>query len=556
MLTRFVSAMVAAILLIAAAPASAQPAGSRVLVMPFDNPLREPRLHWIAEAASLLVADELNARGVSAIRRTERIRAFEQLHLPVAATLSRATIVKVGQLVGASEVVVGSVRFEGNALVVEANGIRIDVGRVQPLVSERGPLADVVLLFERLSAKLASGAPLRGERSLRPPIEAFEAYVKGLMAESTATRATFLEEAVEKYPAYDRAHLALWQVRHDQADYPAAVAAAQAVPPASPLALRARFLASVSLLELDKFDEAFEGFAASAEGVPPSVAAAALNNVGVVQLRRGSSEKGLPTYFLTKAADADPGDPDILFNLGYAYIREKNYQGAIYWLRETLRRDPTDAEAHYLLGVALQQTDSTVEAAREKELATQLSSQVPELEKRALAERSPVPRGLARIREDPESRAGQRAEQTIVNTAQKEQRELAAFHLDRGRRLFEREEDREALAELRRAIYLSPYEAQAHLLVGRIHLRAGRPADAVEALKISIWSADSVFARVALAEAYLKQQNRAAARTELERALVLDPESADAKRLLATLAGKESVNKSTSNLQLPTSKPR
>lgn len=535
---RIMSALVAAVLLIAAAPVAAQPAGSRVLVMPFDNPLREPRLHWIGEAASLLVADELNARGVSAIRRTERIRAFEQLHLPVAATLSRATIVKVGQLVGASEVIVGSVRFEGEVLVVEANGIRIDVGRVQSPVSERGPIADVVLLFERLSARLASGAPLRGDRGARPPIEAFEAYVKGLMAESTASRATFLEEAIEKYPEYDRAHLALWQVRHDQADYTAAVAAAQAVPATSPLAQRGRFFASVSLLELNKFDEAFEGFTASAAGAPSTVSAAALNNLGVVQLRRGSFERGLPTYFLTKAADADPGDPDILFNLGYAYILEKNYQGAIYWLRETLRRDPTDAEAHYLLGVALQHTGSAVEATRETELARQLSSQVQELEKRALAEKSPVARGLARVREDPESRAGQRPEQTIVKSAQKEQRELSAFHLDRGRRLFEREEDREALTELKRAIYLSPYEAQAHLLVGRIHLRAGRPADAVEALKISIWSADSAPARVALAEAYLKQQNTAAARTEVERALALDPQSADAKRLLATLAGK------------------
>ena len=229
MLHRLVRAVLAAVVLLAAVPAAAQPAGSRVLVMPFDNPLREPRLHWIGEAASLLIADELNARGVSAIRRVERIRAFEQLHLPVAATLSRATIVKVGQLVDASEVIVGSVRFQGETLVVEANGIRIDVGRVQSPVTERGPLNDVVLLFERLSAKLASGASLKGARPVRPPIEAFEAYVKGLMAESTASRATFLEEAIEKYPEYDDAYLALWQVRHDQADYAAAVTAAQAV---------------------------------------------------------------------------------------------------------------------------------------------------------------------------------------------------------------------------------------------------------------------------------------------------------------------------------------
>jgi tetratricopeptide (TPR) repeat protein len=528
-----------AVILSTAAVAAAQGSDNRVLVMPFDNPSREPRLHWIAEAASLLVADELNARGVPAIRRTERIRAFEQLHLPVTATLSRATIVKVGQLVNASEVIVGSVRFEGDELVVEANGIRIDVGRVQPPIRERGPLNDVVLLFERLSARLASGTPLRGERSPRPSLEAFEAYVKGLMAESAATRASFLEEAIERYPGYDRAYLALWQVRHDQADYAAAVKAAQAVPADSPLAQRARFFASVSLLELEQFDEAFAGFSASTEGVPSSVAAPALNNLGVVQLRRrGSVEKGLPTYFLTKAAEADAGDADILFNLGYAYVLEKNYQGAIYWLREALRRDPTDAEAHYLLAAALQYTDNPVEAAREKELATQLSSQLHELEQRALAEKLPVPPGMARVREDPDSRVSLRPEQTLVNTAHKEQRDLSVFHLDRGRRLFEREEDREAMAELRRAIYLSPYQAQAHLLVGRIHLRAGRPGDAVEALKISIWSADSVAARIALAEAYLRQQNTAAARTELERALALDPESVEAKRLLASITGK------------------
>jgi Tfp pilus assembly protein PilF len=58
----------------------------------------------------------------------------------------------------------------------------------------------------------------------------------------------------------------------------------------------------------------------------------------------------------------------------------------------------------------------------------------------------------------------------------------------------------------------------------------------MDALKISIWSADSAAARIALAEAYLKQQNTAAARAELERALALDPESAEAKKLLSSIS--------------------
>ncbi|HEY0872354.1 MAG TPA: tetratricopeptide repeat protein [Vicinamibacterales bacterium] len=538
MLHRFITGvLVLCAVTLAAAPAAAAVQDHvRILVMPFENPGREPRLHWIAEAASLLIADELNARGVPAIRRADRVNAFEQLHLPAAASLSRATVIKVGQLVGASEVIVGTVHLNDEELVLEAHSVRIDIGRVQPTVTERGPLNDVVLLFERLSSKLASGAPLRGERSARPPIGAFELYVKGLMAESAATRATFLEEAVDAHPGYDRAYLALWAVRHDQDDHEAALEAARAVNPESTLARRAQFLAGVSLLALERFDEAFEAFSKSGEDATLSFSAAALNNLGMVQLRRGAPlEKGVPTYFLTKAADADPGDGDILFNLGYAYVLEGKHTAATYWLREALRRDPADADAHFVLAAALQAVGSTVEAARERELARQLSSRFEELEAQASAERLPVPKGMERIREDPELRAGIRPEQTIVNTAQREQQNLATFHLERGKRLFEREEDRQALAELRRTVYLSPYEAEAHLLIGRIHLRAGRPAEAVDALKISIWSRASAAAHIALAEAYLRQQNTAAAKLELEKALVLEPDSADAKQLLASI---------------------
>ena len=203
-------------------------------------------------------------------------------------------------------------------------------------------------------------------------------------------------------------------------------------------------------------------------------------------------------------------------------------------MREAVRRDVTDADAHYLLGVALQASGSAVEAAREQDLARQLASRYEENELRG-TEKGSVPQGLERLRTDLDGPRAARPDQAIINSAQREQRDLAAFHLERGDRLFEREQDREAMAELRRAVYLLPYEASAHLLIGRIHLRAARPADAVEALKISIWSEDTAPARVALAEAYLVLKNGAAARTELERALVLDPASADAKRLLDSI---------------------
>ena len=89
------------------------------------------------------------------------------------------------------------------------------------------------------------------------------------------------------------------------------------------------------------------------------------------------------------------------------------------------------------------------------------------------------------------------------------------------------------MMELRRAVFLSPYEAEAHLLIGRIHLRAGRPREAVDALKISIWSRDTAPAHVALADAYLRLKDIAPARApQVQKALALDPASAEAKALL------------------------
>jgi tetratricopeptide (TPR) repeat protein len=89
--------------------------------------------------------------------------------------------------------------------------------------------------------------------------------------------------------------------------------------------------------------------------------------------------------------------------------------------------------------------------------------------------------------------------------------------------------------ELQRAVYLSPYQAGAHLLIGRIHLRAGRFPDAIAAFKIAIWSEPSADAHVALGEAYRQNKDLDAARREAEQALALSPDHAEARALLERL---------------------
>src|SRR5262249_18030051 len=363
-----------------------------------------------------------------------------------------------------------------------------------------------------------------------PPIVAFEGYIKGLIAETPATAVGYLRACLKADPTFERARLALWEVYEVKGEYENALAAVSGVAPRSRLARRARFLAGLAQLQLRRYDDAFRSFESLSETVPSSTV---LNNLGVVQMRKGTAQPYGAAYYFNRAAELDPGEPDYFFNLGYAYWLGRDIPAAIHSLREAVRRNPADGDAHYVLGAALQIGGNAAEASREQELARRLSSTYTGWDKRSGSEN--VPRGIERLKNDIELPRARRLEDALLTSGQRDQQELVRFHLERARRLYGQENDREALAELNRALFLSPYEAEAHLLVGRIHLRGGRTRDAIDALKISLWSQESAAAHIALADAYLAAKDNAGARAELERALTLEPSSADARRLIEKL---------------------
>lgn len=504
----------------------------RFLVVPFENPTREARLYWVREASAVLLADDVNALGKHAYTRDERLDAFERLQVPPVASLSHATVIRLGQVVGATHVVVGSLRLTGSMLSVRAQNIRLDTGYMEHEFVEAGPLEDLFAIFERIGRRLAGPAAI-GAPPPRPALLVFENYIKGLIATSSKAKIGYLEAAIKLDPGFDRARLALWNVHHDAGNGQLALVTAAAVPDTSTMYARARFSVALSLIQLNRLDDAFATLRALSERTP---AATVMNNIGVIQLRRPvTPQTGRATYYFNQALKLDQDDPDYYFNLGYAYWAEKDPKSSIFWLREAVRRDPADGEAHAVLAAALQATGAAAEAARERELATQLSSTYAEWTKKPAAGGELIPRGLERLKPSLDVSRLRRVDSAIATTEQREQKELTAFHLDRGRRFFEQGSNSEAASELTRAIYLSPYEADAHLLLGRIYLRTGQTAAAIDAFKIALWSQESAEGRIALAHAYLQITDQAGAKEALERALVLDPNSSEAKELLGKL---------------------
>jgi tetratricopeptide (TPR) repeat protein len=518
--------------------ASAQvqpPSRPAIVVVPFNSEGRDPRGNWLREASAVVLTDEFLATGIAAMPRDERLRAFDSLRVPATAPLSHATVIRIGQIVGAMRVVVGSFAIAGDTLTVRARSILLDSGHISTQVVESGPLANLFGIYQRVARRVADGVP-RGVPAvpvIHPPVAAFEQYVKGLLAESPAQKLAFLREALRRSPSLERARIAVWTVHNALGEHQNALTAVRQVPSTHALAREAGFLSSVSLLQLGRHQEAFDTLT---ELNRTALDGSLLNNLGVVQLRRpavGASGRRAVSYFADAVA-VEGGDSDLLFNLGYAYWLERDLPNAIQSLREAVRRRPTDDAAHYLLGVALQMSGNAGEGTRERELARRLSSEYAEWEKTQPPPNT-VPKGLERLRTELSAPAFRRVETDIVAAGQRNQQELAAFHVDAGRRAYLAERDDEAMASFRRAVYLSPYDAEAHLLLGRVYLRRGRPQEAVDEFTIAIWGRDTVAARLALAEAFIQTGNAAGARSELNIIIGREPSSAEAQRLLHRL---------------------
>ena len=514
----------------------------RPLVIPFDSTTRDVRSSWLSEGSAVILTDNLLALGAPAIRRDDRLRAFERLRVPAVATLSHATVIRLGQLVGAGEVIIGSFEVrpspDGSAgredIILHARAIRLDTGRIGPELVESGPLTDLFDVYGRLARRMVPGSRTTSEQleQAQPPLVAIEQFVKGLIAQAPAARVAFLTQALRASPVLQRARIELWRVHTDSGDHQEALAIVREVPDGHRLARLARFLAGVSQLHLGQNDQAFSTFLAlNAALADPAL----LNNLGIAQLRRvASATGGSAVSFFTGATQLDGADSDLFFNLGYAYWLGRDLPNAIHWLREAVRRNAADDAAHYVLGVALQASGSSTEAAREKELAKRLSSEYVQWEAMQPGANT-APRGLERVKTDIDVPAALRVENVIVAAEQRDQRELAEFHLQAGRRAYQAERDVEAIAELRRAVYLSPYHGEAQLLLGRAYLRNGRVDDAVDALKIAIWIDDTVVAHLTLAEAYIQARDTETARAELQWILKADPQNAEAKSLLGRL---------------------
>jgi len=105
-----------------------------IAIIPFENLSGRPEYNWIGESFAQELAALLDRPGLSAIQSEERDVAYKQEGLPPTAILTRATMIKIAERAGASLVVMGTYRVNGEGresqITVTSRTVNISEGRL------------------------------------------------------------------------------------------------------------------------------------------------------------------------------------------------------------------------------------------------------------------------------------------------------------------------------------------------------------------------------------------------------------------------------------------
>jgi len=190
------------------------------LVFPFENVGSSPRFDWLGEGLEELTIQRLAAAGEQVYSHAGRLAELESYGVPRSSKLSRATMLHAAEDLDADFLIFGKFTAKGTSLTIESRVLRVNPIRLLPPIRETGTLDGLMDLHLRMLLRVLASAepgyPLnfaefsKRQRPLR--LDAFEHYIRGLLAGEDEARLRELREAARLEPEWPDPDFALGEV--------------------------------------------------------------------------------------------------------------------------------------------------------------------------------------------------------------------------------------------------------------------------------------------------------------------------------------------------------
>ncbi|HYK91092.1 MAG TPA: tetratricopeptide repeat protein [Acidobacteriota bacterium] len=328
----------------------------RVIVFPLENLSRLPGLAWVGEGISETLTDQLGIPGVEAIDRTARIQWVESADLPSNTPLSRASMIRVGQLASANLVVMGTYSGTADKLRIVAAFFDLRSMKLSGDISSTGPLDALAAMENELAWNIISNAGMSEGQSREKfkartrtiPNRAYSLYLRSLEATKEETQVKLLEGAVAAYKEFPDAQFALGRCYAEAGQCPKAIQHLELGRKADQSYVQGDFMLGTCYLESDSLSDAIRCYSSLLAFVRPIEA---LNNQGVAYLRKGDDP--LAVQSLLEAHDRARDNSTVALNLAVLRHMQGNDAAARAVLEEPVKAHPSNGLLQFVLGVVL-----------------------------------------------------------------------------------------------------------------------------------------------------------------------------------------------------------
>jgi len=343
-----------------------------ILVLPFANRTGRQELSWIAESFVESLNLRLAGEGRVLISREERLEGLERLGLPSQAYFTRASLLRLGEELGADWLVVGEFQADTDgslttiALVLDLRELTLG-----PAIHVTGPLTQLIEIQSDLAWEIlrqrAPGLYISKQafRKKFPSyrLSAFESYLRGLNAPSREQQLRYFLQAARLEPSYGAAAFQLGRFYLENQDYARALTWLGKVAAGEPYWLDGLFYQGLCRYFQRNYAVAVAIWQRLLEQVP---AVEVQNNLALALSRQGREEA---SEIFRQAQARWPEDTDLYLNLAMHYIRRQDWAAAVDALRPAAELVPGDTEVYYLLAHALERLGRVEEAAEYRHLA-------------------------------------------------------------------------------------------------------------------------------------------------------------------------------------------
>ncbi|HVE83811.1 MAG TPA: hypothetical protein VND93_13225, partial [Myxococcales bacterium] len=196
----------------ALAAAPSEPVEGPVAVLPFKNLNADPKMDWLKVGiAETMISDLRKGGRVPVVERSQIDRAIAEVALQAmrqpggaAAPGEEASAARIGKLVGAKTIVLGTFQQAGKQLRINARFVAVETGVVRGAAKVTGTVDEVFRLQDQVVAALlgeSAGPKPQPRRPLRPrAVEAYRLYAMSLTTASDAEKVDYLRRSLEVDP--------------------------------------------------------------------------------------------------------------------------------------------------------------------------------------------------------------------------------------------------------------------------------------------------------------------------------------------------------------------